>query len=324
MSVFTSIDMQQLTAFLEDYSVGKPASFTGIQAGITNSNFFIDTETGRYVLTIVEHESFADVEWFMQLLAYLYQNEIPCAMPLQANGGNYTNSLAEKPATVVQCLQGADKTVVNSDDCHAIGRVLAGFHKSCQNYHLSRMDSRGAEWRLATANKVRDKLAADEVELLDEHMQADYAKILAALPQSVIHADLFRDNVLFDGKNISGIIDFYYACSGCMLYDLAITFNDWCRDDSSAIDRTLASAMLTGYESVRPLQPQEHTAWPAAVCCAGLRFWLSRLHDLHFPPDALMTIRLVFTAKSSGSPRLLHIGENAKIVSSITNTGETL
>jgi len=162
------------------------------------SSFFIDTETGRYVLTIVEHESFADVEWFMQLLAYLYQNEIPCAMPLQANGGNYTNSLAEKPATVVQCLQGAE---------------------------------------------------ADEVELLDEHMQADYAKILAALPQSVIHADLFRDNVLFDGKNISGIIDFYYAC----------------------------------------LQPQEHTAWPAAVCCAGLRFWLSRLHDLHFPPDALMT-----------------------------------
>ena len=292
MSVFTSIDMPQLTAFLKNYSVGAPSGFTGIEAGITNSNFFIDTETGRYVLTIVEHESFTDVEWFMQLLAYLHQNGIPCAAPLPANNGSYTKPLANKPATVVQCLQGADKNHVNGNDCYALGKVLAGLHKSCQNYstsNQSRNDTRGAGWRTTTAEKVRIKLNADKAALLDKHMNADYARRLAQLPTSVIHADLFKDNVLFNGANISGIIDFYYACTGCMLYDLAITFNDWCRDDETNIDQDLARALLRGYESVRPLESSEYECWPTAVRCAALRFWLSRLHDLHFPPDGLLT-----------------------------------
>ena len=289
MSVFTAIDMPQLAAFLKDYAIGAATGFTGIEAGITNSNFFVDTETGRYVLTIVEHESFADVEWFMQLLAYLHKNDIPCAQPLPANNGQYTTSLADKPATVVQCLQGSDKTVVNSHDCYAIGKVLAGFHKSCQNYSLTRQDSRGASWRTATAEKVRAKLSATDSKLLDKHMDANYAKKLDSLPTSVIHADLFKDNVLFHDDEISGIIDFYYACSGCMLYDLAITFNDWCRDDTTRIDPHLASALLRGYESTRPLESRERNCWPDAIRCAALRFWLSRLDDLHFPPDALMT-----------------------------------
>ncbi len=289
MSVFTSIDMQQLTAFLKHYSIGEPEGFTGIEAGITNSNFFIDTETGRYVLTIVEEETFKDVEWFMQLLAFLHQNHIPCAKPFLSVSGNYTKPLAKKPATIVECLDGADKTAVNSDDCHAIGRVLAGFHSSCKDYSLTRIDSRGSAWRAATAEKVRSKLDTQDRNLLDQHMQADYSAVLAALPESVIHADLFKDNVLFNNNQITGIIDFYYACTGCMLYDLAITFNDWCRDDHGEIDLPLASAMLQGYQEIRPLELSEHQSWPNAVSCAALRFWLSRLHDLHFPPDALMT-----------------------------------
>lgn len=289
MSVFTSIDMPQLAAFLKNYSVGEPSAFTGIEAGITNSNFFIDTETGRYVLTIVENESFTDVEWFMQLLAYLHQNAIPCAAPMQANNGSYTKPLAMKPATIVQCLQGSDKTKVSSSDCNALGKVLASFHKSCQNYTLKRKDSRGPEWRTATAEKVRGKLNIEAQALLDKHMQADYAATLSSLPGSVIHADLFKDNVLFDGDDISGIIDFYYACNGCMLYDLAITFNDWCRDETTQINLDLARALISGYHSVRPLEPAEFTHWPEAMYCAALRFWLSRLSDLHFPPDAVTT-----------------------------------
>ncbi len=293
MSVFTSIDMPQLAAFLKSYSVGSPSGFTGIEAGITNSNFFIDTETGRYVLTIVEHESFTDVEWFMQLLAYLNKNNIPCAAPLQSISGGFTKPLAKKPATIVQYLQGSDKTDVNPNDCFALGQVLAHFHKSCQDYsqtgNKDRKDSRGTEWRTATAEKVRNKLNTEEMDLLDHHMAADYATKMALLPTSVIHADLFKDNVLFDGDNISGIIDFYYACTGCMLYDLAITFNDWCRDNTTGIDQQLASALLNGYQSIRPLEPVEHSSWPDAVRCAALRFWLSRLDDLHFPPDAVTT-----------------------------------
>lgn len=289
MSVFTAIDMPLLAAFLKNYSVGEPSGFSGIEAGITNSNFFIDTETGRYVLTIVEDETFADVEWFMQLLAYLHQNNIPCARPLQAHSGGYTQTIANKPATVVQCLQGSDKTRVDRNDCYAIGKVLARFHTSCQNYPQSRNDSRGAAWRTATAHKVRTKLNREELALLNKHMEADYTATLARLPTSVIHADLFKDNVLFNGGRISGIIDFYYACTGCMLYDLAITFNDWCRDDSTLIDQQLANALFDGYESIRPLKSSERSSWPDAVHCAALRFWLSRLCDLQFPPDAVIT-----------------------------------
>ena len=289
MSVFTPIDMQQLGAFLKAYPVGAPTDFTGIEAGITNSNYFIDTETGRYVLTIVEHESFEDVEWFMQLLAYLYDNKIPCAKPLRSGTGLFTNSLADKPATVVQCLQGGDKSGVNSEDCFAIGQVLARLHKSCQHYEFERADSRGAQWRQGIACKVQSKLTGNDQQVLQHHMDADYADTLAGLPHSVIHADLFRDNVLFDQGSISGIIDFYYACNGCMVYDLAITFNDWCRDDTTRVDRDLAGALLKGYESVRPLEAKEQLSWQDAVRCAALRFWLSRLFDLYFPPEALMT-----------------------------------
>ena len=289
MSVFTTIDLLQLNDFLASYSIGTANSFTGIEAGITNSNFFIDTTTDRYVLTIVENESHEDVEWFMQLLAYLYKEKIPCAKPMQSDNGSYTNTLADKPATVVQCLNGADKLEVTADDCYAIGQVQAGFHKSCQNYGYTRNDSRGAAWRQQTADKVRNKLDSQELKLLDQQMSSGCWKTLTLLPQSVIHADLFRDNVLFNDDGITGIIDFYYACTGCMLYDLAITFNDWCRDESSRIDHNRASALLRGYQSVRPLEPDEQTAWPEAVRCAALRFWLSRLVDLHYPPEALMT-----------------------------------
>ncbi len=288
MSVFTTIDIQQLNNFLASYSVGAADNFTGIEAGITNSNFFIDTSTGRYVLTIVENESHEDVEWFMQLLDFLNTEKIPCAKPMQATNGSYTNTLADKPATVVQCLKGADKTDVSASDCYAIGQVLAGLHVSCQNYSYKRNDSRGEQWRLQTANKVRSKLDSQDLKLLDLQLNSS-CKTLERLPQSVIHADLFRDNVLFNNDSISGIIDFYYACTGCMLYDLAITFNDWCRDDSSRINQSCASALLSGYESVRPLDSDEQKSWPEAVKCAALRFWLSRLVDLHYPPDALMT-----------------------------------
>ena len=289
MSVFTSVDTAQLNDFLKNYPAGSLQSFKGIEAGITNSNFFVDTDTDRYVLTIVEQESHADVEWFMQLLAYLHTSEIPCAMPVKSFSGHYTETLAGKPATLVECLQGADKTSVTTNDCESIGKVLANFHTSCQQYSSHRADSRGAAWRDETAQKVRDKLDTDNKKLLDEHMQAGYTELCSSLPASVIHADLFKDNVLFANNSISGIIDFYYACNGCMLYDLAITFNDWCRDDSTNIDIAKARALLKGYESIRPLEAAEQTAWPALVSCAALRFWLSRLSDLHFPPDALMT-----------------------------------
>jgi len=242
MSVYTSIDKPQLEMFLANYPVDKLIEFTGIEAGITNSNFFVTTQTSQYVLTIVEHESAEDVEWFMQLLGFLHKSHIPCAEPIAANTDRYTQVLAGKPATLVEKLSGDEKVNVHADDCYEIGSVLAQLHVSCKNYPSKRLDSRGQPWHQQTADKVSSRLSKEDEQLLTSKMNESFIEKLSTLPSSVIHADLFRDNVLFDNGKISGIIDFYYACNDCK-----------------------------------------------AVQRAALRFWLSRLHDWHFPIDGLLT-----------------------------------
>ena len=289
MSVFTSIDSQQLETFLSAFPVQGLIDFNGIEAGITNSNFFVDAQCGCYVLTIVEHESNDDVEWFMRLLAFLHQNNIPCAKPIVSKTGEYTKALAGKPATLVERLSGKEITKVSTDNCHQIGQVLAQLHVSCLDYSSHRADSRGPEWRDQTAQKIRIRLDHEDKQLLDEKMNTEFVQTMQRLPGSVIHADLFRDNVLFDDGKIGGIIDFYYACTGCMLYDLAITFNDWCRDENTSVDLKKADALLKGYEKIRALTDAERDAWPLVVQCAALRFWLSRVHDFHFPYAGVIT-----------------------------------
>ena len=265
--------------------MGELIKLTGIQAGITNTNYFVDTSAGRYVLTIVENESAEDVEWFMQLLNTLFSANIPCARPLLSDANTYTGTLAGKPATLVNCLPGADKSTVTAEDCHALGVEMANLHRVCQHYPSTRADSRGAAWRDATARQVMPCLSPSNQTLLQSELDIQSDGLLDTLPRSVIHADLFRDNVLFEQSSISGIIDVYYACDGCMLYDIAIAFNDWCRQPDASVDEARARALINGYESVRQWERSEKTAWPVAVKAAALRFWLSRLQDLHFPPD---------------------------------------
>lgn len=269
--------------------MGALEKFTGIQAGITNTNYFVDTSTGRYVLTIVENESANDVEWFMQLLDFLYHANIPCAQPLKSDTGCYTRTLAEKPATLVNCLQGADKTTVDPTDCRTLGVQMAKMHLACRNYQSARADSRNSAWRDNTSEQVLGCLNQHDSSLLKRELAMQNTGILDTLPRSVIHADLFRDNVLFNGDQISGIIDVYYACNGCMLYDIAIAYNDWCRHQDGTVDGERAVALLQGYESIRPWHNSEKNAWPIAIRAAALRFWLSRLQDLHFPPEGAIT-----------------------------------
>lgn len=287
MSVYTSISSHQLEPFLRHYNVGELKQFTGIQAGITNTNYFVDTSTGRYVLTIVE--SATDVEWFMQLLGFLHQSDIPCAEPLRSADGSYTGTLAGKPATLVHCLKGTDKSDVCGADCRQLGEQIARMHLACRNYPPYRHDSRGLQWHLDTASRVQTKLSARENTLLDREINFQRLGSLDTLPRSVIHADLFRDNVLFDDNTISGIIDVYYACDGCMLYDIAIACNDWCRRPDGTIDKCREEALIDGYESVRRWHLSERKAWKTAIRAAALRFWLSRLQDMHFPTGGEIT-----------------------------------
>ncbi len=286
MSVYTTISQDDLQDFLAQYPTGRLESYCGIQSGITNTNYFVDTDTGRYVLTIVEHETAEDVEWFMQLLSFLNSARLPCAEPLLADSGNYTSTLYGKPATLVRCLAGSEKTEVGPKDCRLIGEMLAKMHTACRDYQPLRSDSRGVQWRERTAQQVLPKLNNHHRALL---LDAMATKTLDMLPRSIIHADLFRDNVLFDNDAIGGIIDFYYACDGCMLYDLAIVYNDWCRDDTGKVIDSNANALLEGYQLLRPFEHNEQVAWHDALKTAALRFWLSRLQDMHFPQEGSLT-----------------------------------
>jgi homoserine kinase type II len=286
MSVYTTISQPDLEDFLGRYTAGRLVSYCGIQSGITNTNYFVDTDTGRYVLTIVEHETAEDVEWFMQLLSFLNSARLPCAEPMLAGNGDYTTLLYGKPATLVRCLAGKEKTEVGSHECSLLGEMLAKMHIACRDYQPLRTDSRGPDWRERTAQQVMPKLNSDERALLQNAMATG---ALDQLPRSIIHADLFRDNVLFEDNTIGGIIDFYYACDGCMLYDLAIVYNDWCRDDTGNVIEGNATALLDSYQALRPFENNEKAAWYDAVKTAALRFWLSRLQDMHFPQEGSLT-----------------------------------
>ena len=289
MSVFTSITTEDLTLFLAQYPLTMLRSFRGIAAGISNSSYFLDTEDRELVLTIVERESFEDVEWFMQLVDFLNQNGLPCASPVVNNDGTFTGTLANKPATLVERLIGEDKTEVSAADCKLIGQIVAQLHVTAMDFDSPRTDTRGAAWRSQVAEQIRSYLSEDERELLDTEMALQHDDILSALPQSVIHADLFRDNLLFNGNDISGLIDFYFACDGCMIYDLCIAYNDWCRNSDGSNDPKRADALLIGYNSIRKLQRNEEENWAVALRCAALRYWLSRLQDFHFPAQGELT-----------------------------------
>ena len=289
MSVFTTITTDDLTPFLAQYPITSLKSFHGIASGISNSSFFLNTEDRAFVLTIVERESKGDVEWFMQFIHFLNQRGFPCASPIAMHDGLFTSTLAHKPAALVEKLAGEGKLEVTPADCQLIGQTIANLHITAMEFDQKRADTRGAVWRTQTASLVRGYLPDDERELLDTEMALQHDNILSTLPQSIIHADLFRDNVLFDGNDISGVIDFYFACNGCMIYDLCIAYNDWCRNDDGSRDPKRARAFLNGYNSVRTLQCIEEENLSIAMRCASLRYWLSRLQDFYFPAEGELT-----------------------------------
>lgn len=283
MSVFTTVSVDELTPWLAAYPLGDLLELQGIASGISNTNYFVTTTTGRYVLTLFEEHSAEELPYFLNLMTHLAERGIPCPHPVRRLDGQQLDVLNGKPAALVTCLRGRDLTKPNEVHCAEVGRVLAGMHLAGQSFVGKNQDSRDEVWRMATANKVRALLTADQQVLLMQILQKQLALTLSDLPQGVIHADLFRDNVLFDGNAVGGIIDFYYACQGPLIYDLAIAVNDWCVQENGALDGQRVSAMLAAYQAVRPLESQELKVWTEMLQIAALRFWLSRLNDYYFP-----------------------------------------
>ena len=288
MSVFTTVTAEQLSHWLRDYPVGELRELQGIAAGITNTNYFVTTDSGRYVLTLFEKNAAEDLPYFLDLMTHLAERGVPCPRPLRNHGASSLAMLNGKPAALVSCLPGRDIERPTLAQCAEVGRTLARMHIAGQSFQARMENQRGAAWREATAASVLGVLDADDRRMLQDEMAFQARLDTSALPQGVIHADLFRDNVLFEGDRLGGIIDFYYACNDILLYDVAIAVNDWCESEAG-VDGARLQALLQAYHAVRPLNAAERQAWSGLLRRAALRFWLSRLYDLHNPQAGELT-----------------------------------
>jgi len=286
LSVYTPVSESQLAAWLKNYSVGALAALEPIAAGIENTNYFVTTDQGRYVLTLFERLAAAELPFYLGLMAHLARHGIPCPAPVADFADRYLGSLNGKPAALVTRLAGASIENPGAAHCAELGALLARMHLAGRSYGGFLENPRGPKWWRGAARQARPFLDAPRAALLEAELRVQAQHRFPDLPRGAVHADLFRDNALFDGGRITGVIDFYFAGVDCFVYDLAVCANDWCLVDP-ARDRRLEEArtlaLLAGYRGVRPLQPGERDAWPVMLRAAALRFWLSRLLDKHLP-----------------------------------------
>jgi homoserine kinase type II len=293
MAVFTAVTLDDLTEWLDQFQLGKALAIDGIASGIENSNFFLTTEHGAYVLTIFENLTFAQLPFYLQLMKHLAARGIPVPDPVANVAGDLVVPLHGKPAAIVSKLAGASQMHPEPVHCAAMGAMLARMHLAAQDFPLQQPNLRGLDWCAATAPQVLPYLTAAEATLLRDEIAFQEAfaatPAYASLARGPVHADLFRNNVMFVGPVLTGCFDFYFAGVDTWLFDLAVTVNDWCIDlASGALDAARLQALLHAYHAVRPFTPAETLAWQLLLRAAALRFWLSRLYDLHMPRAAEM------------------------------------
>jgi homoserine kinase type II len=289
MSVFTRVTADELSAWLKRYEIGTLVDLQGIAAGIENTNYFVTTTHGRFVLTLFERLAAAELPFYLNLMAHLARDGIPCPAPIADRSDGYLGTLNGKPATFVTCLPGAPVSSPQPQHCEQVGAILADMHLAGRGYDGKLENPRGPKWWRKAARGVepfldegRRGLLASELEFQARHRTLD-------LPRGPIHADLFRDNVLFEGERIGGVIDFYFAGIDALLFDVAVTVNDWCVDPAGEIDPVRAAALVTAYRRAREFTRVEREAWPVLLRAAALRFWLSRLYDFYLPRAGELT-----------------------------------
>ncbi|CAH1204858.1 Homoserine kinase [Candidatus Nitrotoga sp. BS] len=285
MAVFTRVTEPELISWLNDFSLGQLLEFQGIVSGIENTNYFVTTSSGRFVLTLFEKLAASELPFYLNLMSHLARHDIPCPSPVANRHNQFLSKLNGKPACIVSRLSGKSLTNPDVTHCAAIGEMLGRLHNAALSFAETMPNTHAAIWRARAAQQVTPFLSPLDVALLESEVAFHEKHTLAALPHGVIHADLFRDNVLLDGAHIGGLIDFYFACNDSLLYDVAITVNDWCMGADSILDKARTQALLQAYHAVRPMYKEEQIAWPIALRAAALRFWLSRLYDMHLPRE---------------------------------------
>src|SRR5918993_4623905 len=293
MAVYTDVAAEDLTNFLADYDLGDLRSYKGIAEGVENSNFLVRTSGGNFILTLYEKRVAAgDLPFFLGLMEHLAARGLTCPQPVKNRGGAVLGTVAGRPAAIVTFLDGMWIRRPSAAHCAAVGQALARLHLAGSAFPMRRKNALSVEgWRplyetcRQRANNVQPELRDFLSRELD-HLEAAWPR---ELPQGVIHADLFPDNVFFLGDQLSGLIDFYFACTDTLAYDVAVCLNAWCFESDHSFNVTKSRALLAGYASVRPLSPAETDAMPLLARGAALRFLLTRLVDwLNVPPGAFV------------------------------------
>jgi homoserine kinase type II len=283
MAVYTEVPDDELEAFLEPYGLGRLLSYKGIAEGVENSNFMLHTDKGIFFLTLYEKRvAKNDLPFFLGLMNHLAGKGIACPVPLRNARGDMLGELAGRPAALITFLEGVSVRRPQPRHCTALGEALAKFHLAGRDFQLTRDNALGVSgWRpLFEASRARaDEVVGGLAAELDAELRTLESNWPKALPQGVIHADLFPDNVFFIGEKLSGIFDFYFACNDALAYDLAICLNAWCFEHDGSFNITKARALLQAYTDVRPLDAAELDALPLLARGSAMRFLLTRLYD---------------------------------------------
>ena len=312
MSVYTPVSESQAADWLRHFSVGSLERLEPIQAGIENTNYFVTTSQGRYVLTLFERLPEAELPFYVELMAHLARHGIPCPAPIADHADRYLRELNGKPAALVTRLPGKSVERPGRGACEELGALLARMHLAGRSYSGYLENPRGPRWWRMAAADLERFLDADRKALLERELRFQADHRLPDLPRGPVHADLFRDNALFHDGHLAGVIDFYFAGVDCLLYDLAVCANDWCLVDPGSdrrLDEASTLALLRGYAGVRRFEAGEAEAWSVMLRAAALRFWLSRLHDFHLPRPGMLVhahdpehFRLVLDARIAARP----------------------
>lgn len=293
MAVFTEVSTKDARELLRRLQLGKLAELRGIEGGIENTNYFVTSDQGEYVLTLFERLTAEQLPFYLHLMKHLAHAGIPVPDPQADKHGAILHTVAGKPAALATKLRGKSQLAPEPAHCAAVGAMLARMHLAGRGYERRQSNLRGLPWWNETVPAVLPHIGAEQAALLtselayQNHVAASSA--YAALPRGPIHADLFRDNVMFDGEELTGFFDFYFAGVDTFLFDLAVCLNDWCIDlptGRHAPER--AEALLAAYQAVRPLTTHERPLLPAMLRAGALRFWISRLWDFYLPREASM------------------------------------
>ena len=296
MAVYTEVSQTDLEGLLADFDLGELVEFQGIDGGIENTNYFVTLKNAGkqsdYVLTLFEELTLEEMPYFVELTTWLAERDCAVPFPFKDRNGIALKAMHGRPALLQPRLPGGHIESLTPEHCAQIGTALAQFHQAGRDFYMQRQAHRGVFWWRRESQQIARKLPEQDADLLrNEVEQFDELREQAwNLPQGAIHGDLFFDNALFDGDTLSAVLDIYNACTGYLLFDLAIVANDWCVNPDGSIDPERETALLKAYAETRAFEENEYKAWPQLVRTAAMRFWLSRLIPA-LDPDSTQKIK---------------------------------